>query len=81
MLKLNKSSKEAVFVENYKIRISRSDFTHILEYLCRVSFLTTLDKYKNYFKGRHSGCKGCCTSCYMHCVTRDRNYPSSSYSL
>ena len=56
MLKLNKSSKEAIFVENYKIRISRSDFTHILEYLCRVSFLTTLDKYKNYFKGRHSGC-------------------------
>ena len=48
------SSTEAVFVENYKIRNSRSDYTHIPMYLCRVSFLTTLDIYKNYFKGHRT---------------------------
>ena len=51
MLKLNKSSTEAKSVENYKIRIFRSDFTHIHVYLCSVSFLITLDIYKDYFKG------------------------------
>ena len=56
MLKLDRNSTKAVFVENYEIRISRFDFTHIHEYLCRVSFFTTLDIYKDYFKGRHMGC-------------------------
>ena len=27
--------------------------THIPMYLCRVSFLITLDVYNDYFKGRH----------------------------
>ena len=49
---LNDNSTEAVFIENYKIQIFRSNFTHIHVYLCRVSFLTTLDIYKDYFKGR-----------------------------
>ena len=53
MLKLDKSSKQVVSVKNYEIRNSRSDYAHIHEYLCRVSFLTTLDIYKDYFKGRH----------------------------
>ena len=53
MLKLDRSSIEAVSVKNYGIRISRSDFMYIYEYLCRVSFFTTLDIYKDYFKGRH----------------------------
>ena len=53
MLKLNKSSTQAVSVENYKIRLFRSDYMHILEYLYNVSFLTTLDIYKDYFKSRH----------------------------
>ena len=53
MLKLDKSSTAIVFVKNYKIKISKSDFTHIHVYLCRVSFLTTLYIYKDYFKGRH----------------------------
>ena len=52
-LKLDKSLTQAIFVKNYEIRNSRSDYTHILEYLCRVSFLTTLDIYKDYFKSRH----------------------------
>ena len=53
VMKLDSNSTKAVSVKNYKIRISRSDFTHIHEYLCRISFLTTLDIYKDYFKGHH----------------------------
>ena len=47
------SSTQAPFVENYEIKFSRSNYTHILEYLCRVSFLTTLEIYKDYFKSRY----------------------------
>ena len=50
MLKLDINLTQAVSVENYEIRNSKSDYTHILEYLCRVSFLTTLNIYKDYFK-------------------------------
>ena len=39
-----------VSIENYEIQIPRSVFMHIQVYLCRVSFLTTLDIYKDYFK-------------------------------
>ena len=53
MMDLDSNSTEAISIENYKIQISRSDFTHIQMYLCRVSFLTTLDIYKDYFKGCH----------------------------
>ena len=53
MLKLDRSSTVAVSVKNYEIRISRFDFMHFHMYLCRVSFLTTLDIYKDYFKGCH----------------------------
>ena len=53
MLKLDRNSTQAVSIENYEIIFSRSDYTHILMYLCRVSFLTTLDIYKDYLKGRH----------------------------
>ena len=35
------------------IHIFRSDFWPMLMYLCRVSFLTTLDIHKAYFGGRH----------------------------
>ena len=54
MLKFNRSSTQDVSVENYEIRFSKSDYMHIPMYLCRVSFLTTLDIYKVYFKVRHS---------------------------
>ena len=49
---LDNSSIEAIYIKNYEIQIFRSNFTHIHVYLCRVSFLTTLDIYKDYFKGR-----------------------------
>ena len=42
-----------VSIENYKIQISRSDFQLMLMCLCRVSFLTTINLYKAYFRGRH----------------------------
>ena len=53
MLKLDKSLTLAVSVENYEIRFSKFDYMHILKYLCGVSFLTTLDINKDYFKGHH----------------------------
>ena len=53
ILKLDRSSTQVVSVENYEIRFFRPDYTHILKYLCRVSFLTILDIYKDYFKSRH----------------------------
>ena len=54
---LYSSSTEAVSIKNYEIQISRSNFMHILVYLCRISFLTTLVIYKDYFKGRLNRCK------------------------
>jgi len=54
MLKLDTSSAQVVFVENYEIRFFRSDYMHIHMYLYRVSFLTTLNIYKDYFKGRRT---------------------------
>ena len=59
LLKLDRSSTQAVFVENYEIRFYRFDYMHILEYLCKVFFFTTLDIYKDYFKSRHRDAKGC----------------------
>ena len=57
IMKLDSNSTEVISVENYEIRISRSNFTHINEYLCKISFLTTLYIYKDYFKGRLKRCK------------------------
>jgi len=54
MLKLIRSSTEVVSVENYEIRLFKFDYVHMLMYLCRVSFLTILDIYKDYFKGRRT---------------------------
>ena len=48
MLVLDNCSINTVSIENYEIQISRSVFTHIKVYLCRVSFLTILDIYKDY---------------------------------
>ena len=43
---------EVESIENYEIQISGSNFMHIHVSLCKVSFLTTLNIYKDYFKGR-----------------------------
>ena len=44
-------SSTAVSIEDYEIQISRSVFHTYPSYLCRISFLTILDIYKDYFKG------------------------------
>ena len=53
-MKLDRSSTKVESIEIYKIRISISDFWLMLTCMCRVSFLTTLDIYKTYFKSRHT---------------------------
>ena len=53
MLKLDRFLTETVFAEIYEIKVFISDYTHIPMYLCRVSFLTILDIYKDYSKGIH----------------------------
>ena len=70
-------STKVVSIKNHEIQISKSVFHAYPSYLCRVSFLTTLDIYKNYFKGRHKAMQ----EQYMHCVTKSRNSSSSSFSL
>ena len=41
-------------IEIYENQFFRSDFTPIRGYLFRLSFLTTLNIYKDYFNGRHN---------------------------
>ena len=53
-MKLDRSLTKFESTEIYKIRIFISDFRLILTCMCRVSFLTTLDIYKAYFKSRHT---------------------------
>ena len=43
-------SSTAVSIEDYEIQISRSVFHTYLSYLYKISFLTTLHIYKDYFK-------------------------------
>ena len=42
-----------ISIEIYEIKISKYDFWPMLTCMYRVSFLTTLDIYKAYFRGRH----------------------------
>ena len=48
------SSIATLSIKNYDFRISRPEIQPSLAYLFKVSFLTTLDIYKVYFKGRHT---------------------------
>ena len=75
MMDLDSSSTEAVSIENYKIQISRFDFTHIHVYLCRFSFLTTLDIYNDYFKGRQRWCN----LMQSHCACK--LWPETKFAL
>ena len=45
-------STKAIYIENYEIQITKSIYHTYPSYLCKVYFLTTLDIYKDYFKGR-----------------------------
>ena len=50
---LDSYSIDNLSIEIYEYQFFRFDFTHIHLYLFRLSFLTTLNIYKDYFKGRH----------------------------
>ena len=83
MLKLDRTSIEVEYVKNYKITIFKSDFTHIHEYLCRVSFLTTLGIYNDYFKGRLKWCKKDATWCkvIIHAYCDQRQFALVHHTL
>ena len=49
----NNFSTDTLSIEIYENQFFRSDFTHIHVYVFRLSFLTTLNIYKDYFKGGH----------------------------
>ena len=51
---LDSCSIDKLFIEIYENQIFSFDFTQIRVYLFRTSFLTTLNIYKDYFKGHHS---------------------------
>ena len=44
---------DTVSIEIYEIRIFRSDFRPMMTCMCKISFFTTLDIYKAYFKSHH----------------------------
>ena len=51
---LHRCSIDNLSIKIYENLFSRFDSTYIHVYLFRLSFLTTLNIYKDYFKGRHS---------------------------
>ena len=51
---LNSYSINNLFIEIYENQFFRFDFTLIHVYLFRLSFLTALNIYKDYFKDFHS---------------------------
>ena len=59
---LDNCSTDTLSIEIYENQFFRFDFTHIHVYLFRLSFLTTLNIYKDYFKGHYkvdeTWCKG-----------------------
>ena len=50
---LDSCSTDTLSIEIYENIFLRSDFMHIHVYVFRLSFLTTLNIYKDYFKGHH----------------------------
>ena len=51
---LDSYSIDNLSIEIYENQFFRSDFIPICVYMFRLSFLTTLNIYKNYFKGYHN---------------------------
>ena len=50
---LNSCSIDNLSIEIYENHIFSSDFAPIRVYMFELSFLTTLNIYKDYFKGHH----------------------------
>ena len=76
---LDSSSTDNLSIENYEIQISRSIFHAYPSYLCKVSFFTTLNIYKDYFKGRLRWCN-LMQSDYSLKLWPETICPSSSFS-
>ena len=69
-------SSIVISIENYEIQISKFFFHAYPSYLWKVSFLTTLDIYKDYFKGRHK-----VVALVVTCILWPKTIcPSSSFS-
>ena len=66
------SSIDTLSVEVYEIQFFRANFTPIHEYVFRLSFLTTLNIYKDYFKGhqRLRRCEAKLCSCKLWLKTK-----------
>ena len=54
---LDSCSIDTLSIEIYENQIFSSDFHPIRVYMFGLSFFTTLNIYKDYFKSRHSWCK------------------------
>ena len=52
--KTQQLARQIAYIEIYKNQFFRFDFTPIHVYMFSLSFLTTLNIYKDYFKGRHN---------------------------
>ena len=72
-------SSTAVSIEDYEIQISRSVFHTYLSYLYKISFLTTLDIYKDYFKDCLRWCN-LMQSDYSLKLWPETIFPSSPFS-
>ena len=72
-------SSTAVSIEDYEIQISRSVFHTYLSYLYKISFLTTLHIYKDYFKDCLRWCN-LMQSDYSLKLWPETIFPSSPFS-
>ena len=54
---LDSCSIDTLSIKIYENHIFSFDFHPIRVYIFGISFLTTLNIYKDYFKGRHNWCK------------------------
>ena len=55
-LMLDSCLTDTLSIEIYENQFFRFDFTHIHVYVFRLSFITTLNIYNDYFKGCHTWC-------------------------
>ena len=79
MSDLDSNLTDSLSIKNYEIQISRSIFHTYPCYLCKVSFLTTLDIYKDYFKDRLRWCN-LMQNDYSLEMWPETIFPSSSFS-
>ena len=79
LLRFNIWSSTAVSIEDYEIQISRSVFHTYLSYLYKISFLTTLHIYNDYFKDCLRWCN-LMQSDYSLKLWPETIFPSSPFS-